>query len=83
MAMVQCTKRSSDAVYRVASELRAAILAGVAICARLKVDNRGGGGGGGKRSGGGWIRSRAGAYRMHLMTVRRRRGSPVSSIAPR
>jgi hypothetical protein len=44
MAMVQCTKRSSDAVYRVASELRAAILAGVAICARLKVDNRGGGG---------------------------------------
>ena len=45
MAMVKCTKRSSDAVYRAAGELRAAILAGVAICARRKVDNRRGGGG--------------------------------------
>jgi hypothetical protein len=44
MAMVQCTERSSDAVYR------AAILDGVAIRARREVDNRarGGGGGGGK-----------------------------------
>jgi hypothetical protein len=44
MPMVQCTKRSSNAVYRAAGELHAVILAGVAICARLKVDNRGGGG---------------------------------------
>jgi hypothetical protein len=40
MAMVQCTERSSDAVYR------AAILDGVAIRARREVDNRAGGGGG-------------------------------------
>jgi hypothetical protein len=44
MAMVQCTKRSSDVVYRAASELRATILAGIVIRARRKVDNRGGGG---------------------------------------
>jgi hypothetical protein len=34
-------------------------------------------GGAGKRSGGGWIRSRAGAYQMHLMTVRRGRTADV------
>jgi hypothetical protein len=41
MAMVECTKRSLDAVYRAADELHAAILAGVAIRAQRKVDNRG------------------------------------------
>jgi hypothetical protein len=73
MAMVQCMKRSSDAVYCAAGELRAAILAGVVIRAQRKVDNREGG----KRSGGGWIWSWAGDYRMHLMTVRRGRTTNV------
>jgi hypothetical protein len=41
MAMVQCMKRSSDAVYHAAGELCAAIVAGVAIRARRKVDNQG------------------------------------------
>jgi hypothetical protein len=74
MAMVQCTKRSSDAVYRAADELRVMIPAGVTIRAWRKVDNRGMGG---KRSGKGWIQSRAGAYRMHLMTVRSGRTTDV------
>ena len=74
MAMVQCTKRSSDAVYRTAGELHVVILAGVAIHAWRKVDNRGMGG---KRSGKGWIQSWAGAYRMHLMTVRSGRTTDV------
>jgi hypothetical protein len=87
MAMVKCTKRSSDAVYRAAGELRAAILAGVAICARRKVDNRGGGGGvkiwRGMDSVAGRGLSDAPHDRATWPNGRCRRGSLVSSIAPR